>query len=57
MTQKYRNAVRNFVFGYKGDNVKREICFFLYLDVQLQEAQVPHVSIREYANIFTLCDG
>ena len=31
--------------------------FFLYLDVQLQEAQVPQVSIREYANIFTLCDG
>ena len=31
--------------------------FFLYLDVQLQEAQVHTVSICEYANMFTLCDG
>ena len=55
-TWKYIDTVRNFVFGYIEDNVKKKY-FFVYFDVQPQDTQAHTVSLFEYANRLTLRDG
>ena len=54
----YLSTVRNFVFGYREDNFKDKYVFFVnYVDIQSQETQAHTVSLREYANMFTLQNG